>query len=118
MIDTFVNKVHMVDPDFLVAHSLCTTIIETLLARIQYLRIAHWSRIGRLRRSAIPLKRFDSSAAQWIPRAVTCGRLLVDTYLNAKELVRETNYDLGYLSAMQLKKTRHDFDDDLLPRFY
>jgi hypothetical protein len=29
---------------------------------------------------------------------VSVGRLLVDTFVSAKELVRETNYDLGYLS--------------------
>jgi hypothetical protein len=34
----------------------------------------------------------------WIPRIVSCGRLLVDTFLNAKELIRETNYELGNLA--------------------
>ena len=50
----------------------------------------------------MPMKRFDSAASSWIPRAVTCGRLLIDTYLNAKELVRETTYDLGYLAKVLL----------------
>jgi len=42
----------------------------------------------------------------------------VDTFLNAKELIRETNYDLGHLTRTQLKKDRRDFDDELLPRIY
>jgi DNA polymerase alpha subunit A len=49
---------------------------------------------------------------------VTCGRLLVDTFLTAKELIRETNYDLTHLAKVQLKQTRDEFDDDLLPQFY
>ena len=49
---------------------------------------------------------------------MSCGRLLVDTFLNAKELIRETNYDLGHLTRTQLKKDRREFDDELLPRIY
>jgi len=32
--------------------------------------------------------------------------------------VRETNYDLGHLAQVLLKKSRKDFDDDMLPRLY
>lgn len=49
---------------------------------------------------------------------MTCGRLLVDTFLTAKELIRETNYDLTNLAKVQLQQKREDFDDDLLPQFY
>ena len=45
---------------------------------------------------------------------VTCGRLMVDTYVSSKELIRETNYELGNLAQKQLKTTRQDFDDDML----
>ena len=53
-----------------------------------------------------------------MPRQVSCGRLLVDTFLNAKELIRETNYDLGHLAKTQLKKERRDFDDEMMPRLF
>ena len=49
---------------------------------------------------------------------VSCGRLLVDTFVSSKELVRETNYDLGYLSQRQLKTTRKEFDEDKISDFY
>lgn len=118
MLEMFINKLHLVDPDMLVAHNLCGNVIEVLLARIQMLRINHWSRIGRLKRSQMPNRKADGSIASWIPRQVSCGRLLVDTFLNSKELIRETNYDLGHLCKTQLKKERKDFDEDLLPRLY
>lgn len=54
----------------------------------------------------------------WIPRTVSCGRLLVDTYLTAKELIRETSYDLKHLADVQLKKQREDYDDDVIQNLY
>lgn len=121
MLEMFINKMHLIDPDLLVSHNLCGGVFEILLARIAMLKINHWSRIGRLRKSNMPMRKMDSNSyggASWVPRLVTCGRLLVDTFLNAKELVRETNYDLGHLSKTQLKKERKEFDDDMLPRLY
>ena len=122
MIEAFINKVTMIDPDLLIAHNLTGGPFELLLSRILVLKISHWSRIGRLKKQSMPTKRFDTGASyggsQWIPRQVTCGRLLVDTFLTAKELIRETNYDLTHLAKVQLKATRNDFDDDLLPQFY
>ena len=123
MIEAFVSRITMVDPDLLVAHNLCGGLFELLLSRIQYLKISHWSRIGRMKKQTIPNKKFDSGAggyggSQWIPRQVTCGRLLVDTFLTAKELIRETNYDLTHLAKIQLKQKREDFDEDLLAQFY
>lgn len=49
---------------------------------------------------------------------VSCGRLLVDTFVSSKELVRETSYDLGYLAQKQLKTPRKEFDDEKLVDFY
>jgi deoxycytidine triphosphate deaminase len=66
----------------------------------------------------MPNRKADNLANSWIPRMVSCGRLLVDTFLNSKELIRETNYDLGNLAKTQLKQERKDFDEDMLPRFY
>mmetsp|Transcript_24497 Transcript_24497/g.32830 ORF Transcript_24497/g.32830 Transcript_24497/m.32830 type:complete len:119 (+) Transcript_24497:1032-1388(+) len=118
MLETFISKLHLIDPDLLVSHNLCGSVIEVLLARISYLRINHWSRLGRMKRASMPQRKFDSGFSSWLPRQVSCGRLLVDTFLNAKELIRETNYDLGHLARTQLKKDRREFDDELLPRIY
>jgi len=34
MLETFISKLHMIDPDLLVAHNLCGNVIEVLLSRI------------------------------------------------------------------------------------
>lgn len=62
MIEAFVSRITMVDPDLLVAHNLCGGLFELLLSRIQYLKISHWSRIGRMKKQTIPNKKFDSGA--------------------------------------------------------
>jgi DNA polymerase alpha subunit A len=59
MLEQFINRLVMIDPDLLIAHNLCGGIFEVLLARIQFNKIMHWSRIGRFRRSNIPNKKFD-----------------------------------------------------------
>jgi DNA polymerase alpha subunit A len=50
MIEAFVNKITMIDPDLIIAHNLTGGPFELLLSRIQYLKISHWSRIGRLKK--------------------------------------------------------------------
>ena len=61
LIEAFINKVTQIDPDLLVAHNLCGGLFELLLARIQYLRVNHWSRIGRMKKNQIPTKKFDQA---------------------------------------------------------
>ncbi len=101
LLEVFISLLSKYDPDMLISHNLCGGIFELLLARIDFLKIVHWSRIGRFKRSQIP-KKVDSGSSyggsQWVPRLASCGRLLVDTFLSAKELVRETNYDLQHLT--------------------
>lgn len=49
MLETFISKVYAFDPDFLIGHNLTGGLLETLLNRIQYFKLAHWSRIGRFK---------------------------------------------------------------------
>lgn len=121
LMEAFIAKFYNIDPDVMLSHNLCGSVFEIIMARIQMLKIPHWSRIGRLKKNNFPMRRADQSGysgSQWLPRITTCGRLLVDTYVSSKELVRETNYDLSHLSQRQLKTERQEFDDDMLPQFY
>lgn len=51
MLEVFITRLFKADPDLLIAHNLCGSIIEILLARIQHLKINHWSRIGKMKRT-------------------------------------------------------------------
>ena len=59
MLDSFVSKMHTMDPDLLVGHNLQGSMIEILLARIQMLRVPHWSRLGRFKRGSLPTRKND-----------------------------------------------------------
>ena len=121
MIEALIARIYQIDPDVLLSHNLCGSVFEVIMARIQYYNIPHWSRIGRLKKQNFPTRKFDQggyTGSSWVPRMVSCGRLLVDTFVSSKELVRETQYDLGYLAQKQLKTTRKDFDDEKIMDFY
>lgn len=98
MLEAFIAKLGIIDPDMIIAHNLCGGLFEVLLARVRQNQVQHWSRIGRFKRQQMPrVGNTGFAGSQWVPRQVSCGRLLVDTFLTAKELVRETKYDLGHL---------------------
>lgn len=119
LLEALIARLHKIDPDVLVAHGLQGSVMEIITSRISQLKVPHWSRIGRFKRAQMPNRPQGSyTGGGWIPRMATCGRLLVDTFLSAKELVRETNYDLTYLADKLLKTRRDDFDEDMLTKFY
>jgi hypothetical protein len=39
--------------------------MELLLSRMEKFKISHWSRIGRLKRTNIPSKKFDTSGSSY-----------------------------------------------------
>lgn len=109
LVEALIARLFKIDPDVLVAHGLCGSVFEIILSRIQHLKVPHWSRIGRFKRQNVPNRRAEQggySGGAWLPRMASCGRLLVDTFLSSKELVRETNYDLTHLADKQLKSKR------------
>ena len=103
LLEHFIAKLYILDPDILVSHNLTGGVLELILARIQYCKVNHWSRIGRFKRSTVPNRKIEqggggSGSNNWISRNVTCGRLLVDTFLSSVELLNEVNYDLTHLA--------------------
>ena len=121
MLEAFITKVSLIDPDMIVAHGLCEGFFDTLIDRIEKNKVNMWSRIGRFKRTQVPkLNRKDGSSIGgfWMPRQWTVGRLICDTFLSSRELIRETNYDLTELARTQFGKQREEFDSNLLPNFY
>jgi DNA polymerase alpha subunit A len=73
MLEVFIQRLSNIDPDMIVAHNLCGGMFDIILARIGYLKIKHWSKVGRFRRSQIPNKKVDTmgssyGGSQWVPR--------------------------------------------------
>lgn len=54
LLEALVAKIHLIDPDVMLAHNLCGSVLEILLARIHFYNVPHWSRIGRLKKNQFP----------------------------------------------------------------
>eukprot|EP00959_Pyramimonas_sp_CCMP1952_P345465 7234501-Pyramimonas_sp.AAC.1 len=76
-----------------VGHNIGGFDLDVLLHRLKECKVPHWSRVGRLRRNKMPNlggggNTFGGGAGNGALSAIA-GRLLCDTYLSAREFVRE-----------------------------
>ncbi|XP_067848908.1 DNA polymerase alpha catalytic subunit isoform X2 [Heptranchias perlo] len=99
----FLAKIHKIDPDVLVGHDIYGFDLDVLLQRINVCKVPHWSKIGRLRRSAMPKLGGRGGFAE---KNAACGRLICDVEISAKELIRCKSYSLTQLVHQVLKTER------------
>ena len=115
LVNYFLNRLHDMDPDVIVAHDAFSSVLDTLITRIKALKIANWSRLGRLKKGEDSLN--NGTSMQRI-RMVTSGRLICDTYISSRELVRETDYNLSHLALRQLKVDRDEVDPMYMETYF
>ncbi|XP_030625392.1 DNA polymerase alpha catalytic subunit [Chanos chanos] len=111
----FLAKMHKIDPDVLVGHDIFGFDLEVLLQRINVCKVPHWSKIGRLRRANMPKLGGRSGFAE---KSATCGRLVCDVEISAKELIRCKSYHLTELVAQVLKVERTVVPSENIRNFY
>ncbi|KAM5290959.1 DNA polymerase alpha catalytic subunit isoform 3-T3 [Glossophaga mutica] len=99
----FLAKVHKIDPDIIVGHNIYGFELEVLLQRINVCKVPYWSKIGRLKRSNMPKLGGRSGFGE---RSATCGRMVCDVEILAKELIRCKSYHLSELVQKILKTER------------
>ena len=117
LLNCFFARIHRFDPDVVVAHNIMAFDLEILLSRGSENKCANWDRLGRLRRRNHPPKvRAGSNGANLAKYAA--GRLLCDTYLSAKDLVRQTTYTLAELCKVQLGVTRDIVESEDIPKHF
>ncbi|ETE64292.1 DNA polymerase alpha catalytic subunit, partial [Ophiophagus hannah] len=90
LLDFLLRKIHEIDPDVIVGHNIYGFDLELLLQRINFCKVPHWSKIGRLRRSNMPKLGGRSGFAE---KNATCGRMIGDVEISAKELIHCKSYD-------------------------
>ncbi|CAG7683966.1 unnamed protein product, partial [Allacma fusca] len=76
MLGCLLAKLHQIDPDVYLGHDLN---FELLLLQLLHLKVPHWSRIGRLKRSNPVTKQNKMLDI----RAALAGRLLCDVKISA-----------------------------------
>ncbi|GAB5035819.1 dna polymerase alpha catalytic [Nannochloropsis oceanica] len=118
LLSWFFQRLQTEDPDMIVGHNLLGFELEVLLVRATALKVSVWHKIGRLRRSKFPNPKGLARDINLF--GLTAGRLMADTYLTAREHLRETNYSLGNLAATQLRllHPRAQIDPLQVPAFF
>ena len=98
------------DPDILVGHNFLGFDLSILLNRMKACKVDSWSRIGRLNWTQFPKSKAGaaySTESSYAERQILCGRIVCDTYLAAKDLIKAKNYSLGTLAESQLGLQRN-----------
>ncbi|KAJ8278149.1 hypothetical protein GJAV_G00084410 [Gymnothorax javanicus] len=111
----FLAKMHKIDPDVVVGHDIYGFDLEVLLQRINVCKVPHWSKLGRLRRANMPKLGGRSGFGE---KSATCGRMVCDVEISAKELIRCKSYHLTELVAQVLKVERACIPPENLKSFY
>ncbi|KAL1921703.1 uncharacterized protein VTP21DRAFT_10345 [Calcarisporiella thermophila] len=116
LLDRFVSILRQVDPDVLIGHNIIGFDLDVLLHRMKATGVEEWSRLGRLRRRQWP--KFQNTDSTYIQRMIVSGRLICDTYLAAKDLVRSKSYSLQTLALTQLRIQREDMGHEKVPECF
>ncbi|KAL7483193.1 hypothetical protein ACHAW6_008862 [Cyclotella cf. meneghiniana] len=98
------------DPDIIVSHNGWGHDIDLLLSRCVELKVNMWSKIGRRNQMKMPPQSQFGNGKDWAIANALDGRILCDTCISAKELLRETSYSLTHLTSTQLKDVREEIE--------
>ncbi|XP_043713999.1 DNA polymerase alpha catalytic subunit [Telopea speciosissima] len=124
LINCLMTELYKLDSDVLVGHNISGFDLDVLLHRAQACTVSNkvWSKIGRLKRSGMPKLTkgstiFGSGASPGIMSCIA-GRLLCDTYLCSRDLLKEVSYSLTQLARTQLNKDRKEITPHDIPAMF
>ncbi|KAJ9170679.1 hypothetical protein P3X46_018771 [Hevea brasiliensis] len=124
LLNRLMIALNKLDSDVLVGHNISGFDLDVLLHRAQACRVpsSMWSKIGRLKRSVMPKltkgnAMFGSGASPGIMSCIA-GRLLCDTYLSSRDLLKEVSYSLTQLSRNRLNKDRKEIALHDIPKMF
>ncbi|KAI9225803.1 MAG: DNA polymerase family B-domain-containing protein [Piptocephalis tieghemiana] len=109
LLSYLLSIIHRHDPDVLIGHNFFGFDLDVLMHRCKACNVEQWSRLGRLRRSQWPMSLMASgkggkkrNQSQKVEKSVVGGRLVCDTYLTAKDLVKAHSYGMTSLAGQIL----------------
>ncbi|GER47322.1 DNA polymerase [Striga asiatica] len=124
LLNRLVTEIHKLDSDVLVGHNITGFDLDVLLHRVQASPVPFsiLSKIGRLKRSVMPKlsKRSSVFGSGASPGIMSCiaGRLLCDTYICSRDLLKEVSYSLTHLAKTQLNKVRKEITPHDIPQMF
>ncbi|KAJ1730945.1 DNA-directed DNA polymerase alpha catalytic subunit pol1, partial [Coemansia sp. Benny D160-2] len=123
LLNFFTAFMHRTDPDVVAAHNFYGFDLDVLLHRMQELRIDGWSKLGRLRRTQFPRLQTTGSGggmgeSTFGERQIVTGRIICDTYMASKDLIRAKSYALTSLASQELQIKRDEIPFERIPEYY
>ncbi|KAI0321598.1 hypothetical protein OF83DRAFT_251189 [Amylostereum chailletii] len=108
LLNLLLVTLHKADPDVIVGHEFLGVSLDVLLHRMRELKVDHWSRMGRFRRS-----RWPNIGRQGTNLRFLNGRLLCDLASDgAKSMIASTTWSLTEMCKTHLKQDREDIDPE------
>ncbi|KAH9479795.1 DNA polymerase alpha catalytic subunit [Psilocybe cubensis] len=108
LLSSLLVTLHKADPDIIVGHDFLGVSLDVLLNRMRDLKVDHWSRLGRFRRSRWPNIGKQGSNLKFLN-----GRLLCDLASDgAKSMIASTTWTMTEMCKTHLNIEREDFDPD------
>ncbi|KAK0468553.1 DNA polymerase family B-domain-containing protein [Armillaria novae-zelandiae] len=97
---------HKADPNVIIGHKFLGSSLDVLLHCMKGLKVDHWSRLGRFRRSKWPSMGKQGSNIKFLS-----GRMLCDLASDsAKSMIASTTWSLTETCKTHLKSDRQDID--------
>ena len=120
LLSILLARLSKIDADVICGHNVAGFDVDVLLNRLRENKVAHWSRIGRLKRTRFPNLSGGNQGSFWRCAsigALSCmsGRLLADTYLSARDLLKEVSYTLTNLLKTQFDENRAEIPHQDVP---
>ncbi|KAJ1938565.1 DNA-directed DNA polymerase alpha catalytic subunit pol1, partial [Linderina macrospora] len=116
LLNYFIALLHRADPDILISHNFYGFDLDVLLHRMRALRTDGWSKLGRLRRVQWP--KMSSGGAGYAERQIVAGRVVCDTYMASKDLIRAKSYSMSSLAAQELQIKREEIPFERIPEYF
>ncbi|CAK5267409.1 unnamed protein product [Mycena citricolor] len=108
LLSSLLNSLYRSDPDVIIGHDFLGVSLDVLLHRMKELKVDHWSRLGRFRRSRWPNIGKQGSNIKFLS-----GRLLCDLASDgAKSMITSTTWSLTEMCKTHLNSVRQDIDPD------
>ncbi|KAJ1731543.1 DNA-directed DNA polymerase alpha catalytic subunit pol1 [Coemansia biformis] len=121
LLSSLVAQLQRVDPDIVVAHNFYGFDLDVLLHRMRALRTDGWSRLGRLQRTQWPRLQPGGGGmgeSTYGERQIMAGRVVCDTYLASRDLIRAKSYSLTSLASQELRIRRDEIPFDRIPEMF
>jgi len=105
LLQAFLSKVQEFDPDVIAGHNAYGFDLDVLATRMHQLKVQSWQKLGRLRRAKERMPRVEGRQGLgfWVGNNITCGRLVCDLQLQARDLLPKLgSYDLANIARSEL----------------